>query len=167
MKKMILAIALAVPTYADPDADALTRAGLATDVVRATTAAPDVAARQLDRLPDGTLAWAAGGRLDREALDILASAGVSTGAPISTVTRPSAVRLGAITPFMVLTRMRSLVVKPWSRTKRAKQREPFPHCSTSLPSALWITYSKSMPSPGEGRTVKIWSAPTPKWRSPR
>ena len=41
-------------------------------------AAPDVAARQLDRLPDGTLAWAAGGRLDREALDILASAGVST-----------------------------------------------------------------------------------------
>ena len=67
-----------VMPYADPDADALTRAGLATDVVRATTAAPDVAARQLDRLPDGTLAWAAGGRLDREALDILASAGVST-----------------------------------------------------------------------------------------
>ena len=64
--------------YADPDADALTRAGLATDVVRATTSAPDVAARQLDRDPDGTLAWAAGGRLDREALDVLASAGVRT-----------------------------------------------------------------------------------------
>ena len=67
-----------VMPYADPDADALTRAGLSTDLVRATTAAPDVAARQLDREPDGTLAWAAGGRLDREALDVLASAGVST-----------------------------------------------------------------------------------------
>ena len=54
-----------VAVYADPDADALTRAGLATDVVRATTAAPDVTARQLDREPDGTLAWAAGGRWAR------------------------------------------------------------------------------------------------------
>ena len=62
--------------YADPDADALTRAGLTTDLVRATTAAPEVTARQLERDPDGTLAWAAGGRLEREALDVLASAGV-------------------------------------------------------------------------------------------
>lgn len=67
----------AIP-YADPDADALTRAGLSTDLVRSTTAAPEVVERQLDRDPDGTLAWAAGGRLDREALDVLASAGVST-----------------------------------------------------------------------------------------
>jgi hypothetical protein len=27
-------------------------------------------------------------------------------------------------------------VSPWSRTKRAKQRAPLPHCSTSPPSAL-------------------------------
>jgi hypothetical protein len=64
--------------YADPDADALAGAGLDNDLVRATTAAPEVAARQLDREPDGTLAWAAGGRLDRESLDVLASAGVRT-----------------------------------------------------------------------------------------
>ena len=70
--------ALWVMPYADPDADALTRAGLTTDLVRATTAAPEVAARQLTRDPDGTLAWAAGGRLDRGALDVLASAGVRT-----------------------------------------------------------------------------------------
>jgi hypothetical protein len=67
-----------VMPYADPDADALTRAGLTTDLVRASTAAPEVAARQLERAPDGTLAWAAGGRLDQEALDVLASAGVRT-----------------------------------------------------------------------------------------
>ena len=67
-----------VMPYADPDADALTQAGLTTDLVRSTTAAPEVAERHLDRAPDGTLAWAAGGRLDRAALDVLASAGVRT-----------------------------------------------------------------------------------------
>lgn len=67
-----------VMPYADPDADALTEADLTTDLVRAVTAAPSVAERQLDRGPDGTLAWAAGGRLDRATLDVLASAGVST-----------------------------------------------------------------------------------------
>lgn len=67
-----------VMPYADPDADALARAGLTADLVRATTAAPEVAARQLERDPDGTIAWAAGGRLDRAALDALASAGVRT-----------------------------------------------------------------------------------------
>ncbi len=43
-------------------------------------------------------------------------------------------------------------VRPCSRTKRRKQRAPLPHCSTSPPSALWITYWKSMPAPGDGRT---------------
>lgn len=64
--------------YADSDADALTRAGLTTDLVRAVTAAPSITDRNLGREPDGTLAWAAGGRLDRATLDILASAGVRT-----------------------------------------------------------------------------------------
>jgi hypothetical protein len=67
-----------VMPYADPDADALTAADLTTDLVRSTTAAPEVFARQIDREPDGTLAWAAGGRLDRAALDVLASAGART-----------------------------------------------------------------------------------------
>lgn len=67
-----------VTPYADPDADALTRAGLTTDLVRSTTAAPAVAERNLGRAPDGTLAWAAGGRLDQNSLDVLASAGVRT-----------------------------------------------------------------------------------------
>jgi hypothetical protein len=67
-----------VMPYADPDADALTGAGMSTDIVRATTAAPEIAARQLARDPDGTLAWAAGGRIDRESLDVFASTGVRT-----------------------------------------------------------------------------------------
>ena len=64
--------------YADPDADALTRAGLTTDLVRAATAAAPVTANNIGREPTGVLAWAAGGRVDREALDVLASAGVRT-----------------------------------------------------------------------------------------
>lgn len=70
--------AMWVMPYADPDADALTRAQLTTDLVRSTTVAPEIAARQLDRDPDGTLVWAAGGRVDRGAVDVLASAGVRT-----------------------------------------------------------------------------------------
>ena len=62
---------------------------------------------------------------------------------------------GLITPPSVCTRIASLAVRPWSRTKRAKQRAPLPHCSTSAPSALWITYSKSIPGAGDGRTVRI------------
>ena len=34
--------------------------------------------------------------------------------------------------------------------KAQKQRAPLPHCSTSPPSALWITYSKSMLLGGRG-----------------
>jgi len=67
-----------VTPYADPDADALTRADLTTDLVRATTEAPGLANDIVKREPDGTLAWAAGGRLTRSSLDVLASAGVRT-----------------------------------------------------------------------------------------
>ena len=38
----------------------------------------------------------------------------------------------------VLTRISRLLVSPFRRTKRAKQRAPLPHCDTSLPSALKI-----------------------------
>ena len=30
-----------------------------------------------------------------------------------------------------------------------------------------IRYLELVPGAGDGRTVRIWSAPTPKWRSPR
>ena len=76
--------------YADPDADAVTRAGLTTDLVRAATSAASVTANNLEREPTGILAWAAGGRVDREALDVLASAGMRTA-----VVRESAVVRGA------------------------------------------------------------------------
>jgi hypothetical protein len=89
------------------------------------------------------------------------------GAPMSTVTRPSAPMRGWMMPASVCTRTSVFSVSLCSLTKRMKQRAPLPHCSTSPPSALWITYWKSMPSAGEGRTVRIWSAPTPKWRSAR
>src|SRR4051812_2953914 len=86
---------------------------------------------------------------------------------MSTVTRPSLPRRGSITPASVCTRMLSPRARPLSATYRAKQRAPLPHCSTSPPSALWITYSKSTPGAGLGRTDRTWSAPTPKWRSAR
>lgn len=62
--------------YADPDADAVVRAGLTTDLVRAATSATSLTSNYLGRAPDGTIAWAAGGVLDRATIDILASAGV-------------------------------------------------------------------------------------------
>lgn len=64
--------------YADVDASALIRGGLATDVVRAVTQAPQVAADALGQQPDDVLYWAPFGRLDQPALDVLASAGVTT-----------------------------------------------------------------------------------------
>lgn len=64
--------------YADVDASALTRGGMSTDVVRAVTQAPRVAAQALGEQPDGVLYWAPFGRLDQPALDVLASAGVTT-----------------------------------------------------------------------------------------
>lgn len=64
--------------YADPDADALTRSGLSTNLVRATTDAPDLAESILDRSPDGTLVWAASGQIDGTSLDVLAAAGART-----------------------------------------------------------------------------------------
>lgn len=64
--------------YADVDASSLTRAGMSTDVVRAVTQAPSVAARALGDQTDGQVYWAPFGRLDQPALDVLASAGVTT-----------------------------------------------------------------------------------------
>lgn len=66
---------LALP-YADIDADAVTRAGLETDVVRSITVGPDLLTQNLGREADGTLAWAPGGRIDPATLDLLASSGV-------------------------------------------------------------------------------------------
>jgi len=62
--------------YADIDADAVARAGLDTDVIRAATSADELTRTEVDRSPDALVAWAAGGRLDPTALDLLASSGV-------------------------------------------------------------------------------------------
>jgi hypothetical protein len=70
--------AVHVLPYADVDASALTRGGMSTDVVRSVTQAPRVTAEALGKQPDGVLYWAPFGRLDQPALDVLASAGVTT-----------------------------------------------------------------------------------------
>lgn len=81
--------------YADIDADAVTRAGLATDVVRSITIAPEVTQQNLKREPDGTIVWAAGGRVDQATLELLASSGVRT-----IVVRERALPLSAETPYI-------------------------------------------------------------------
>lgn len=63
--------------YADPDANALEKGRLTTDLVRSTTSAPVLADEQLGRRPDGTLAWATHSRPSQSALDVLASAGAT------------------------------------------------------------------------------------------
>ena len=64
--------------YADIDASAVTRAGMSNDVVRAVTQGPAVASSALGSAVVGDLYWAPFGRINRPALDVLASAGVTT-----------------------------------------------------------------------------------------
>lgn len=64
--------------YADVDASALTRGGLSTDVVSAVTRGERVAATALGAPVEGEIYWAPFGRMDRPALDVLASAGVDS-----------------------------------------------------------------------------------------
>ena len=63
--------------YADIDASAVTRAGMSNDVVRAVTQGPAIASSALGTPMTGDLYWAPFGRIDRPALDVLASAGVT------------------------------------------------------------------------------------------
>jgi hypothetical protein len=63
--------------YADIDASAVTRGGLSNDVVRAVTQGPGIAAAALGRPVQGDLYWAPFGRIDRPALNVLSSAGVT------------------------------------------------------------------------------------------
>ena len=56
-------------------------------------------------------------------------------------------------PALVCTLILVLVVSCRSCTKRAKQRTPFPHCSTSEPSALKIRYLKSASGTSGGSTI--------------
>jgi len=64
--------------YADIDASAVTRGGLSNDVVRAVTQGPGIASASLGQAVPGDLYWAPFGRIDRPALNVLASAGVDT-----------------------------------------------------------------------------------------
>ena len=66
---------IALP-YSDIDAEAVTRAGLDTDVVRAATGADPIVRESIGRSAEATVAWPAGGQLEPAALDLLASAGV-------------------------------------------------------------------------------------------
>ena len=87
---------------------------------------------------------------------------------MSTVTRPSASTCSSIRLLTVSTLTRTCWLRPVSRTKRAKQRAPLPHCSTSSPlPPLKMRYRKSTPGVVLRSTTRIWSAPTPKRRSPR
>ncbi|MFM9135210.1 MAG: DUF6049 family protein [bacterium] len=62
--------------YADIDADAVERAKLDGDVIRAVTSAPTVTRKNLGRPAEGTFYWAPGGRVSQGTLDVLASSGV-------------------------------------------------------------------------------------------
>lgn len=64
--------------YADIDASAVVRAGMANDVVRAVTTGPRVAAAALGHMAPGGLYWAPFGRIDRATANVLASAGVNS-----------------------------------------------------------------------------------------
>lgn len=64
--------------YADPDVNALTRAKLSEDIVRSTTAAPELLAHAMGRPVTGGFSWPPGGRPDRPALDVLQNAGIRT-----------------------------------------------------------------------------------------
>ncbi len=63
--------------YADVDASAIIRGGMANDVVRAVTRGPRIAAQALGDPTVGEVYWAPFGRLDRSTVDVLASSGVS------------------------------------------------------------------------------------------
>lgn len=63
--------------YADIDADAVQRAGLDGDVVRAITGAPVLTRQFADRAADGTIYWAPGGQVSQGTMDLLASSGVT------------------------------------------------------------------------------------------
>lgn len=69
--------ALHTVPYADIDASAVTRSGMTTDVVRAATSGPVIAADILGSAPLGGLYWAPTGRLDRATVNVLASSGTT------------------------------------------------------------------------------------------
>ena len=70
-------VGLRTVPYADIDASAVTRGGMSNDVVRAVTQGPGIAAAALGRPVEGDLYWAPFGRIDRPALNVLSSAGVT------------------------------------------------------------------------------------------
>ena len=64
--------------YADPDVNALQRAGLTADLTLATTTGPTVASQVLGRRVGGTLAWPPGDFVDQPTLDTLYATGISS-----------------------------------------------------------------------------------------
>ncbi len=64
--------------YADIDASAVARAGMANDVVRSVTTGPGITAAALGHVAPGGLYWAPFGRVDRATANVLSSAGVTS-----------------------------------------------------------------------------------------
>ncbi len=71
------------------------------------------------------------------------SAGARMGGPMSTATRSGPAQRGTTVPPRVSTRISSFFVIPRSRRYLKKVRSPFPHISTSPPSAFQISMRKS------------------------
>lgn len=71
-------VSLRTLPYADIDASAVVRAGMANDVVRAVTTGPGVAANALGHIAPGGVYWAPFGRIDRSTANVLSSAGVTS-----------------------------------------------------------------------------------------
>lgn len=78
LKETTRGVGMRALPYADVDASALTRGGMSNDVVRSVTQGPGIAAASLGAPVPGDLYWAPFGRIDRPALNVLASAGVTT-----------------------------------------------------------------------------------------
>ena len=93
----------------------------------------------------------------------------NTGAPMSTVTRPSASRRGSITPRQRLARARvSLAVRPLSRTiAHEAARAVAALLDLAAVGVVDHVFEVDARRRATGRTDRIWSAPTPKWRSAR
>ena len=89
--------------------------------------------------------------------------GASSGAPMSTVSRPGSLRTMCFTPESVSTSAAVPEAYPWRNRYSATQRTPFPHILPSLPSALNMRIFASAVSEGQMRMTP--SPPTPLCRS--
>src|SRR5690606_3525332 len=94
------------------------------------------------------------------------SAGSNRGRPISIRYRPSPSTSTGWVPDGLSTSKRSPRALPSRTSHAATQRAPLPHWIAALPSEFQIRYEATAPALRGGSMVRIWSQPTPLWRSP-